>query len=872
MKNLFKSALWACAALLVYSCTNDLDESGSVNAPDEGFPLTIEASHGDVTDETRTHIELSNGNHRILWDENDWLSIVEVVDDKIIEGQTNTRAWQKENRDGGRFAVFETVLNKRVSGTKYDYLACYPYSASNRFETGENVAKVYMNMPAEQKAPGAGACVEASTMLLTAEHRNCEGRPYQIDLAFNHAVAYVKLNFKGLELAKGEKIARIIFTAGLDDENDGETSAAANDNDVYLAGSCVYDYNTHTASGDINGTPSRSVTLDIESLGYGAGDTQGSAENLFVVDDFSVYLATLPVPETANFNKFSITVVTAVNNKNYTKKSNESTPALTLNAGMIRNINVSGKGFEAEKITVYRKATSVEELIGKECVITSVDGATYTMANNEPNKNLQTVNIYDAGFGENLYQFDEATGFEEVLLHKDASHYTWSIRQNGDDGTYTIYSTQSDDMRLKAGSDNDRLTITDKDEDNDEWNISYDNANNKFNIQSIAGNANIQTNRGQYWFISSMVWSTVQVYYKTDSKMDSNSVVPEREEKNGAQKYYKKVTAPENGKNYVIAAAIQTDGKTVYYTFNNYFNLKKEAERTPKLLLASDAANGENNAGFVPANIEGFNEGDVYTSTRGGYYTWSVNGTILTSTDSETNGKLANTNNIVTLEGNGKGLNFSADGDGVNIKNETNGVRYMTLRVNNDKSLTWGYDTTPTKLYLFEESDTAPEPPVEDTGTIYKKVTAITAGKQYILVEKSRNVTMRNVESSTTNVTAVQFANSGFTQVDSETISGDDTDYYFTAVANSGSIQLMSPKTSGILKYNCYLSKSGTSTNNLYCKTSPGTLGNFTITYSAGNNNAFYITSSSGNYLYTNGTNYTFSSSYSWFYFYEKQE
>ena len=755
---LFKSTLVACAAFLAFSCTNDLDDNGHSSA-DKGFLMTINASQGEVTDETRTAIRLDQeGNKRVVWNGNDAISIVEVADGNIESD--NTPGWQIKDRSDEKVAVFSTRFrSERIPGTNYNYFACYPYSNGNRF-TFENSGKAHMTMPATQVVPEGekgNIYVDPAAMLLVASDTGHDGRPYQIDLRFDHAAAYVKLNFKDIALGQNEKIAKIILSAGHEGEdNENNSSATAEDDGVYLAGSCVYDFDgegTTLPDTGLNSAPSKSVTLDISTLGYGASTTKVEGTNLYAVPEFTVYMATLP----ATLKKFSITIVTTITNKHYVKNSSDNAPELTLTRGKIRTINVSNNGFKAEQVTIYRKAKSVEELAGKECVITSDGGATYTMANNKTNTNLIPINIYDAGFGENIYEFDPEIGYEDVLLNKDASEYTWSIRNNGDD-VYTIHPTQSDNLSLAVGNSA-RLTITDKEDAQNKWTISYDEANDEFFIYSTSiENSYIQTQRDQYW-VADRGWSKVHVYYKTDDKMDSNSAVPEREEEDvEPAKYYKKVTAPENGKNYVIAAEVQIDGKTVYYTFNNYFNLKKDAERTPKLLLASDAANGEYNAGFVPAVIEGFNDGDVYTSTRGSYYTWNANiimNCILYSTDAGiTNFRLTNNNTTAALMNTGSaGLTFTADGDGVNISNNNNSnTRYLSLRVNNDSAMSWGFfNDTKTKLYLFEESDTAPEPPVEEKGDVYKKVETPSANKEYIITTTSGSDVYAMTRSTTDN-------------------------------------------------------------------------------------------------------------------------
>lgn len=873
MKNLFKFTLCAFAAIALTNCTEDLSESGNGNnTPDAGFTMTIHAGvAGNDTDETRTAVKIdtladNTTAYRVIWKGNDQLSIAEFANYEISEDGL-TVAYQKEGSTD-KLAIFQTKFKSIMGEDKrYDYLSCYPHNNKNSFTINASEAKAYMTMPATQTYDPAGL-VDGSAMLLTSAHLGNEGRPYQIDLRFKHAAAYVKMTFDGIELGKGEKITDIILTAGMEKE-DGETT----DEDAYLAGSCVYTYAADpegdgSTATDPDGDQSKSVTLKVSNADFAAGDTPGEIrDNLFIVPTFTVYFATLPV----ELDAFTVTIVTDTQRR-YVKKvdvSGGKGKPIPFVAGEVRAVKISGQDFETEKLTVYRKATSVANLKDKECVIVSTDnilGDLYTMLNSGTNNSVVAgKKIGDPGVGFAQAKFDFDGTSEDVLLHADASEYTWTI--SGTD-TYTFVSTKEAGTGLYCANvdrtNEHPLALTNESEKLSTWTIEYKNSN--FTIRESNNIGYMQTYSSSYnnWYapyIQGM--ATISIYYKTDQSKDVNDKEEEviKEKPLDNPKYYRKVSVLEANKNYVIAA--QYDGKL--YTFNNY----NSGTCTPSLLLADDAGDGVKNAGFKRVTDKIYADMELYESNLGVYYTWNrksgYSGDYFITTDDErlseaNNPGLRFQNNDLILYTTYHTFAVNTFGDGFSFYYSTNNV-YLNL-ASTDK---WTFSRNQQEIYFYEELDEIPQVAKET----YTRVTTITAGKKYIIAHN--NYSIKNYETASGNIPAVSLFDDF--EVSGNTITGDGTDYYFIAVANGDTFKFQSPKVSASYGWSLYLAYMAT---NLRCST---TSTSFTIGRVVSGQQLTVETTVSSKSYYLHATdNYfgPFSTSWSsnecYFYFYEKQE
>ena len=279
MKHFVKLAIVAAAALLA-ACSTDntvTDNEPKINIKiHAGFPQT-RTTFGDKNEETNSY--------PVFWDDNDSFAIVE----HIAGAQSQVvQAFAENISDDRKSAeIFAELSIKR--GSSFDYYAYSPYKA---YSEGK------MIIPAAQ-TPSATS-VDPSALLLFASKEGLTTQTPELDLSFGHIAAYARMTVYGLS-GENDDIVSVTFSADAD-----------------LAGTVDVESGTVT-----NG--SKSVTLDVSSLGY------------TTADKFDIWFTAAPQEE---ISKFSVDISTQKGN--YTKDFTVSgDKPLAFRQGVVSNFTIN---------------------------------------------------------------------------------------------------------------------------------------------------------------------------------------------------------------------------------------------------------------------------------------------------------------------------------------------------------------------------------------------------------------------------------------------------------------------------------------------------------------------------------------------------
>ena len=294
MKNILKSTVFAVTAVLAGCSTDTLSDIAENNQKfnikiHAGFPQTRTA-FGDKNEETNSY--------PVFWDDNDSFAIVEHI--AGVQSQV-VQAYAENISDDRKSAeIFAELSIKR--GSSFDYYAYSPYEA---YSEGK------MIIPAAQ-TPSATS-VDPSAMLLFASKEGLTAQTPELDLSFGHIAAYARMTVEGLTGA-AEDIVSVTFSTDAD-----------------LAGTVDVESGTVT-----NG--SKSVTLDVSSLGY------------TTADKFDIWFTAAPQE---NISKFTVGIATkkAEYSKDFTISGGK---LLAFKQGRVSSFTVDMSGAESNDGTIYK--------------------------------------------------------------------------------------------------------------------------------------------------------------------------------------------------------------------------------------------------------------------------------------------------------------------------------------------------------------------------------------------------------------------------------------------------------------------------------------------------------------------------------------
>ena len=291
-------AVLLTASLL--SCSKD--EGNNMNT--EGLQITIMASNSEYTDVNGTRTNITSGYAR--WD------TAPGVERIGLFLPTGARELTGVTTDGGLTMNFSGYMLSTLANGTHPGLACYPFSAI----TG-NISRT-VELPHTQwpllKSFDPKADLMYAVPFNVVVHNNTITHP--ISTQFKHAIALVKVVFKGIETAvEGQAITKFTLTR--------PTNTTEN---AYLAGERVFNMETG-AFGGYRPTSHETVTaLYDASVGLGPNVENGIYLCVFPYD-IPTGKTLIFYAETEDY-KISKTVTTDV--------------PILLEAGKITTLNVSG--------------------------------------------------------------------------------------------------------------------------------------------------------------------------------------------------------------------------------------------------------------------------------------------------------------------------------------------------------------------------------------------------------------------------------------------------------------------------------------------------------------------------------------------------
>ena len=304
MKNIFKSTLFAAAALLAACSTDNIvtDNEPKINIKiHAGFPQTRTA-FGDKNEETNSY--------PVFWDDNDSFAIVEYI--AGVESQVVQAFAENISDDRKSAEIFAELSMKR--GSSFDYYAYSPYEA---YSEGK------MIIPAAQ-TPSATS-VDPSALLLFASKEGLTAQTPELDLSFGHVAAYARMTVYGLS-GENDDIVSVTFSTDAD-----------------LAGAIDIESGVVT-----NG--SKSVTLDVSSLGY------------TTADKFDIWFTAAPQE---NISKFSVGIATK--KAEYSKDfAISGSKLLAFRQGVVSNFTINMADAESNNGFIYvEKKGTLEDIINE---------------------------------------------------------------------------------------------------------------------------------------------------------------------------------------------------------------------------------------------------------------------------------------------------------------------------------------------------------------------------------------------------------------------------------------------------------------------------------------------------------------------------
>lgn len=416
MKNLFKIALSAFAALAIVNCTTDTTEGVGPDYTGKTVKLTVNAS----LDESRTVIgSLEDGKYPVTWSETgEELSLAQVVNGstETVDAAKALKSTKYAVSNNGKNAAF-TFDVPQASGTKFDYIACYPYSAL--FAYYPNYADVNVTVPAEQTPSATSADAAASVMVATNLGNSTQ--PEDISLSFQHVVGYGKMTVKGLK-ANGT-VTNMTLTAP--------------EVEQFITGSYYYYYNEPEKSKFVKSATSRNyVSVNLEALAV-----DGS-------DDFDVWFAVLPT----TLDTFTVTFT--ADGKLYTK---ECEKPISFVAGEVSAFTLNMSDVDADKDRTFELVTSLDQLKNEDNVLIVNIAAQKAMSSTQKPNNRDGADVVIVD-GKTITS--PAATVAVLTLGVDGSNYTFFDPANNG-YLYAAGADKSNYLRTQATLNNTgRWTVT----------------------------------------------------------------------------------------------------------------------------------------------------------------------------------------------------------------------------------------------------------------------------------------------------------------------------------------------------------------------------------------------------------------------------
>ena len=292
----------AVAAVALTSCQNNFEE------------VTNEVVKGNVVvnfvaESTRTSVDTSGETPIFSWSENETFAVLEQTD--ALAEATNVIY---ENVEGK--ASIKAELAANPGKATYQYVVVYPEAG---FVSAENVSSAVLALPAEQTM--AEESYDPTADLMVSKPVETTAQPTEAQyVQFTRLAAVAKMTIKNLNLAAGESVEKVEFTA------DGKT----------LAGRVTTDLTNPEQLTVNQGVSTVSVTTSADV----------------------VYFTVLPTTLEAG-DSYSVVILT---NKHLYVKSGTipAEKSLAFEAGVVTRFNVNMEGVvPSEKWTLVRDASTL---------------------------------------------------------------------------------------------------------------------------------------------------------------------------------------------------------------------------------------------------------------------------------------------------------------------------------------------------------------------------------------------------------------------------------------------------------------------------------------------------------------------------------
>lgn len=281
MKKILKSwALVAAAAMGAVACQKELQEEVPVTGE------TVQVTFVAGTADTKTSVDTSGDVPVFAWGENETFAVLEQTD-ALAAATSVTYA----KVDGKAHITAEFAANPGKES--YDYATIYPASG---YVNATGLDEVTLSLPAVQTM--AEGSYDPDADLMVSEVVSVNAQPTEAQLVrFTRMAAVVKMTLKNLDIAEGDEVEQVIFTA--------EGKALAGTITADLANPNGFTAAEGVDNVTVNTTSSNDVYFTVLPAVLEAGD----AYTVAVITNKKLYIkkGTIPAEKSLVFEKGMVT-------------------------------------------------------------------------------------------------------------------------------------------------------------------------------------------------------------------------------------------------------------------------------------------------------------------------------------------------------------------------------------------------------------------------------------------------------------------------------------------------------------------------------------------------------------------------------------
>ena len=287
MKKIVKSFILVAAAAMGFTaCQEELQGEDYAN---EG---TVVVSFVAGTPDTKTSVDTSDDETPLFsWDESETFAVLEQQNSST---PTKAGSVEYEKVDGKAKITATFGAGSYVKGaTMYQYVTIYPASG---YVGAESLAAATLSLPAEQTM-ATGSYDPAADLMVSTILKTPEPPTEAQMVSFTRMAAVVKMTLKNLDIAEGDEVEQVIFTA--------EGKALAGTITADLANPNGFTAAEGVDNVTVNTTSSNDVYFTVLPAVLEAGD----AYTVAVITNKKLYIKKGAIPEgkTLDFKKGMVT-------------------------------------------------------------------------------------------------------------------------------------------------------------------------------------------------------------------------------------------------------------------------------------------------------------------------------------------------------------------------------------------------------------------------------------------------------------------------------------------------------------------------------------------------------------------------------------